>query len=849
MRVIVKKRLKKICFILFVIMFVGCYFGYGKRPVAPELIKLREMRLNLTHHSYAERPIAPEPIKNYPSGRFYKLRLNLSSVVPSVSTDQHDQECNLLRFDPSTKPDKHVTCKRVKPLKDSCNIAADLFLSQPAETCSYQKTYNICEVIKDAKDTPSARCSHSMCKNSSIVLGIADWNQGIVEWSKIQNAAKLEAQIQSLVEQPPEKPNFGFCFIKCIVVEQKKVVIDNKVKKEYVHSNASQLLLLPPQIATSNLSGAKTYNAVNINLIWLDSLSHSHFMRSMPATIKSLKTIQRQETGYVFSYNLFQALKYFTLPNSRALFSGEVSNRNGNIQSQLLLGRYKRGGYATSWSDDLCWKHKWGLAKKLGTDASNWTKIKDAIPQAGIDRIDMTLSACEALNGRSYFNVHKEICYNGKSQQFYIFSYLAELQKQLQKHGKPYFHYTETNVAHEDTGRRIQTFDEDLANYLRSLSTQKNTLTVLLADHGNNYGRLFSKTFEAEVEMYHPMLVIHASKDLPQIIGEDKMTALALNQDRLVSILDLHYALHTLAPEGSIEVATEHAKYNVEPMGLFAPIDVNRTCDSTPILDPNGCICERNNTKYVANDTRHMMLAEFALGEINNMIRSQFRAKHPDAATGFGSCQRLSATWFGNVRDTSLTGAVSTQLAIYVPAGNNASQDEDVFWVTVLKSDKYKMNLTDYKRISRYGPYKECADDGVDIKLCICSLIRPISRPDYMTIPSWHSWLPDVFQQNTTTKALGNSNCLFIFQRITKSGMTVEASSECSKKSYFVEVKADILNNVFTTLPLPYRVMLNPGDMVFLLVFIPKNQNAKWTFRCKANILREEAFGAGNSHW
>ncbi|XP_072041547.1 uncharacterized protein [Amphiura filiformis] len=321
------------------------------------------------------------------------------------------------------------------------------------------------------------------------------------------------------------------------------------------------------------------------------------------------------------------------------------------------------------------------------------------------------------------------------------------------------------------------------------------------------------------------------------------MKALALNQDRLVSILDLHYALHTLAPEGSIEVSPEHTQYNVKPMGLFAPIDVNRTCDSIPIIDLNGCICKRNDTKYVANDTRHMMLAEFALGEINNVIQSQFRAKHPDAATGFGSCQRLSATWFDNVRETSQTGAVSTQLSIYVPAGKNASQDEDVFWVTVFVSDNHKMNLTDYKRISRYGPYKECADDGVDIKLCICSLIRPISRPDYMTIPSWHSGLPDVFQHNTTTTALDNSSCIYVFQRITQSGMTLEASSECSKKSYILEVDADTLENIFTSLPLPYRVMLNPGDMVFLFVFIQSNHKAEWEVEYQWRIVADPTPG------
>ncbi|XP_072044657.1 uncharacterized protein [Amphiura filiformis] len=545
-----------VCFILFVI------FGNMDKQIATVPIKnylsvrfdkLRELRLNLSYHGYVKRPIAPVPIANYQSVHFDKLRelrFNLSSVVPSVSTNQPDHQCNLLRFDPSTKPDKDVKCKRLKPLKDSCKIAADLFFSEPTETCSYQKTYNICAIIKDAKDTPLVKCSPSMCK-SSIVLGVINWNRGIVAWNKIFNATNLEAQIQSLVEQPPENPNFGFCFIKCIVVEKQKVVIGKKEEENYVQKNVSQLLLLPPQIAMSNMSSSKIHNGVNINLIWLDSVSHSHFMRSMPATIKSLKHIQRQESGYVFSYNLYQSLFSHTRPNARALFSGEVSERRGSIKSELLLGRYKRGGYETYWSNDLCWKQPWGLATNLGTGA-NWKQIKDALPKAGIDRIDMTLSTCEVLNGSFYFNINKAICYNGKYHEFYILSYLAELQKQLQKRGKPYFHYTETNVAHEGTGRRVQTLDEDLAHYFRSLSTQENTLTVLLGDHGNNYGRLFSKTGEANIETYHPVLIIHASKNMPQIIGEDKMKALFMNQDRLVSILDLHYALHTLAPGAAL---------------------------------------------------------------------------------------------------------------------------------------------------------------------------------------------------------------------------------------------------------------------------------------------------------
>ncbi|XP_072019447.1 uncharacterized protein [Amphiura filiformis] len=665
-----------------------------------------------------------------------------------------------------------------------------------------------------------------MCK-STIVLGISDWNQGILKWIQIHNTTDLEDRIRSLVEQPPEKPNFGFCFIKCIVEEKEKVVIGKREEENYVHKNVKQLLLLPPQIVKSNLSSAKTHNGVNINLIWLDSTSHSHFMRSMPATIKSLENIKRQKTGHVFSYNLYQALYSHTIQTARALFSGVVSKGDGGIQSKRLMRSYKSGGYEIYWSYDLCWKHIWGLVMQLGAKG-RWKYIKKALAEVGIDRIDMTLSSCEALGGRFYFNINEAICYNGKYQHSYILSYLAELQNQLQKAGKPFFHYTDTNVGHEGSGRRIQTLDEDLANYINSISTRDNMLTILLADHGNNYGKLFRKTGEARVEMHHPMLIIHASKNLPQVIGEDKMKALLLNQDRLVSILDLHYALHTLAPGGSIDVATEHAQYNVEPMGLLAPIDINRTCDSIPMIQPNVCICESYNTKYVANGTRQMMAAAFALGEINNAILNQFRAAHPDAATGFGSCQRLVASWFGNVRETYEKGAVTTKLDIHV-------LDEDVFFITVLISKTNNMSLLNYHRISSYGQYRACADEGVDVKLCICSLTQPISRPDYMTIPSWHLEFTGAFQKNSTTKVLGSNSCLYVYERRTQSGMTLEASAECSKKSYFLKVHAVTRVNVFTSLPLPYHVKVNPGDMIFLLVFIQSNDKAKWNVEYTVN--------------
>ncbi len=472
---------------------------------------------------------------------------------------------------------------------------------------------------------------------------------GNVVWQQIDNIATLEARIQSLVEQPPQKPNFGFCFIKCNVTEN-----DTHVK---------QLLLLPPRIDTSDIQIKKANQYVNVNVILIDSVSHSHFIRSMPRSIEALKKIQREQAGYMFSYNLVQGVSSSTYENEKLLFEGEIydnllemSQDTEGISLQVLLDRYNNGGYEIMWLEDACWKDKIGLSKLTGIleykNDKRWKMLQEALRRTGIDRLDLSLASCEILraNGYKYQYYPEPICYNGKPHHYYMLSYLFELQEYLQSAGKPFCHFTITDIGHEGTGRRIQTLDDDLANYILSIPTLKNTLTILLSDHGNSYGDIFKRTGEALIEIYHPMLTIIASQNMPKIIGEDKMKALAVNQGRLVSMLDLHYTLQTLAPEGSIGFRTAHAQYDINPMGLLSPIKVNRTCDSVPRIEPNTCICEGFDT-HVANDTRQTSVAEFALGLMNNLIQKQFRIMYPDAETGFGACQRLVGKWFSNVRE------------------------------------------------------------------------------------------------------------------------------------------------------------------------------------------------------
>ena len=85
------------------------------------------------------------------------------------------------------------------------------------------------------------------------------------------------------------------------------------------------------------------------------------------------------------------------------------------------------------------------------------------------------------------FNGPDQICFNGRLQHDYILKYTADLLATIStsRKSRPLFSFTSLNVGHDDEGRRIQSLDSDLARYVTTMATNQDTLTILLADHGN----------------------------------------------------------------------------------------------------------------------------------------------------------------------------------------------------------------------------------------------------------------------------------------------------------------------------------------------------------------------------
>ncbi len=83
--------------------------------------------------------------------------------------------------------------------------------------------------------------------------------------------------------------------------------------------------------------------------------------------------------------------------------------------------------------------------------------------------------------------------------------------------------------------------------------------------------------------------------------------------------------------------------YDSHPNGLFHPINPKRSCWDMGIGVVFGkCICDDGRvSRKISNDSKAKVLADFALGEINNIIQEQYVTVNKDSLSGFGSCERL----------------------------------------------------------------------------------------------------------------------------------------------------------------------------------------------------------------
>ena len=259
---------------------------------------------------------------------------------------------------------------------------------------------------------------------------------------------------------------------------------------------------------------------------------------------------------------------------------------------------------------------------------------------------------------------------------------------------------------------------------VRKLATAENTITILMADHGNTYTTYASKMLEGRYEMHHPSFFMILPESVKERLGTSALANLRRNTKRLFSMVDVHKSILEIARGSNCNKRRSGGKSHDK--NLLSDLPAARHCDDLDLAMPNLCICEGWDTP-AKNDTAHVGSLEFAVGVLNNLIDSGRREGTRKKLKKQWSCNRLFAKSFRNVRERIEKDNLITTMDFVTDPGRGSGHTEEVFHVEIkatiaLGRRSRNMKLLSYDRLSQYGIYRQCKDPGVHAKLCICSL-------------------------------------------------------------------------------------------------------------------------------
>ncbi|EDO38866.1 predicted protein [Nematostella vectensis] len=736
--------------------------------------------------------------------------------------------------------------------EDACKLAKELHkLNNDILSCK-QSRIDICRVEMATHGvrgvSVTVKCDTNECLDqmapNSIKVEVLEPGTGKMETAGTFTAiGDLEKQLPQIINASIAN-RFYFVVISCI-------------KKSNKSKTISQLLTFDPKLTLRrDTSKLRDKGLVNANILLLDSVSRAHFYRSLPKTIELFRSWESRPDrapARVFDFELFQSVEGHTAENTHALFTGKMfSAAERKVRTPVgageMFGAFRGAGYQTMWQEDLCWTAIWGLMTDMV--ANKFEELEGKLKENFVDHTGVTHSSCPILGAYGTNNPFQgpkgdQICYNGDFHHTYLLNYTSNLVQAIARdpHARPLLAYMSSSVGHDHRALRTQTLDPALARYVTEMANS-DTITVILADHGNTYSEYTISSLEGKFEMFHPVLFIIIPNIVARLLGEDAMKALATNQQRLVTMIDLHHTLMTLV---------DPLRGRVTSRGLFAPIPANKTCNDVELIAPNLCVCEGWDSP-TTNDTFKVAMVEFALGELNNMLVSQ-QAKLINPRGLVTSCQRLGALRFENVRERhdAVDGSLITTMDIYVPAGDVVPQKEDLFHVEINSFEKpgdssMGLRLLQFDRLSMFGGYGACADRGVNLKLCVCS-----ARSNHTSSRISMNYSPNVIGKKAVIlSSVDLENCVLLWQRNHLfEAFAFEITNSCWGSDFVISIDAQH-NNIRFSRGIPFTVTIPSGTRQFVLS--AKKYYAYWGYTLKVNVhvagtIKDGHFTRVNKKW
>lgn len=493
---------------------------------------------------------------------------NYSKTTSSLSADS--ESCKLAQtynisghriFHKGNQP--MLTCKRFCDPEES---------PQSSPGCVKEDIHDdfIFCLLKDSNSQKySAECSENEACSPGFHLGISSRNSSKLEWEYFSSSKSLSFYIKSLLDKSNTKKHEGYVVLKCNLKTP-------KTKSEDLPAAGFQLLVLPPKLSLTNKA---QYGApkISINLVLLDSISRYDIYNSLPLTLATMTTLNTDQASRaeVLDYAWVQDLGKEN--NLAALTSGAIPG----IGLGELFGHFSSAGYSTAWHSYSCWEEREGLATYLGlwdrqgaldrglSSKPTIEQFLTALKLAGIDSTGISSSAC---------HIPSSSCSPQHIPSLLSSSLLhtSALSSHRQNHFSVVSFSNQTKSFSKD-------LDKHLSSYLLSLSSQPHTITILTS--------LSSSSPTSSLPLF--LMFPHRTRSL---LSDPGWQSLLTNQDRLASLLDLHFTLIRLLkinkniPElprpSATTLSPSHlaflSRYVPNPKGLMSEISVGRYCPDLP---------------------------------------------------------------------------------------------------------------------------------------------------------------------------------------------------------------------------------------------------------------------------
>ena len=650
-----------------------------------------------------------------------------------------------------------------------------------------ETTTSICTVSGSNLGSFHVSCENNPC-STTVKVGSLFKETCQIQWEDV-NSSKLEGFIRDFVLKNLDGM-YPFFYLKC-----------GDMTKQNNGRKPTQLVPVFLTIPTNTTLASK--KDINVNILFLNAVSRRHFYRSLPKTISAFRNINLnpKSTSNVLDFELYQAL--------------DVTPQNNSQIEKTLLGHFKHAGYQTMWQDDKSWKSTPGSAWYFGiydsNTKNNLNNLKVKLKSSNIDSLGLTYSGCvtnDLIGKKDDESTRQQICINGRFQHDHLLDYVTQLLNEINTapSSRPLFSLTSLNLGEEESGCHIQALDNSLATFVTKMAADKNTLTILVSDHGNTFDMFPIQTMEGQYEQYNPFLFMVLPTFVAWRLGESEKRNLLNNQLKLVSISDVHNMALSLVE------SKKHSINESQNYGLFAEIGPRRNCAHLDLSSSSLCICDGWNSKQQPN-IFHYIIAEFALGQLNNLIANQYSNQNSQEAP-FDTCERLKGLLLKNISQKRIeSGYITTQIDIYV-------QNDEVFRVNVKwhgdNDPAMEMALVNYERKHSNVKHISCST-YIDKDLCVCNSQSKKSRSAKI-IPNWKTY-GNVFGKRTKADNRHN-HCLYILSRDYGVSTVFEAANMCKNVEYNVRMNFE-LENMRTPGKLPVNVTVSPMSIEFLTFVMP----------------------------